>query len=209
MTAAPMTLKAPLPGRSLKVPLIVTAVSVTAALILTFVGTNVYASLGQRSLSDRMDEAIARWAPLDPAERSSIAFGTGDPVARLAAPSIGLDVVVAEGATPSVMRRAPGHLPGSAVPGETGVAVVTANRLGFGSFFSRLSSLSVGDRIVTESVLGRTTYTVVEVRTVSVAQLDLGRDSNDRELVLFGSARLWGGPDRLLVRAVASESPQP
>ena len=117
-----------------------------------------------------MADALERWAPLDPMERSSIAFATGDPVARLIAPDIGLDVVVAEGATPSVMRRAPGHLPGSATPGEQGVAMVTANRFGFGSFFSRLGR---PDRSAIASSrspsLGRTTYTVVEVRSVPAA----------------------------------------
>ncbi|HJR18176.1 MAG TPA: sortase, partial [Actinomycetota bacterium] len=207
-TTAPMTLNAPARARSLKTPALIVAGIVVASLVATYIATNVYASLAQRTLDGRMADALERWAPLDPAERSSIAFASGDPVARLVAEDIGLDVVIAEGATPSVMRRAPGHLPGSATPGEQGVAIVTANRLGFGSFFARLSSLDAGDRIVTESVFGRTTYTVMEVRTVAAERLDLATDSNDRVLMLFGSARLWGGPDRIVVRAVAAEAPQ-
>lgn len=209
MSATPLTLTLPARGRSLKVPALIVGGSILIAIALTYVATNVYASLGQRDLRGRIDEAIARWAPLDPLARSSIAYASGDPVARLLAPEIGLDVVVAEGATPSVMRRAPGHLPGSATPGEEGVAIVTANRFGFGSFFFRLGNLSEGDRIVTQSVLGRTTYIVTEVRTVSVDRLDLGTDSNERVLMLFGSARLWGGPDRVVVRAVAEGAPRP
>ncbi|MGH2785949.1 MAG: sortase domain-containing protein, partial [Actinomycetota bacterium] len=172
MSAAPMTLSAPVRARSLKVPGLIVAGVILTSLLATYVATNVYASLAQRTLAGRMADALERWAPLDPAERSSIAFATGDPVARLMADAIGLDVVIAEGATPSVMRRAPGHLPGSATPGEAGVAIVTANRLGFGSFFSRLGALAVGDRIVTESIFGRTTYTVVEVRSVAAERLD-------------------------------------
>lgn len=208
MTATPMTLNAPARPPSLKVPLLIIAGGIAAALLVSYIATNVYASLAQRTLDGRMADALERWAPLEPPDRSSIAFATGDPVARLVAPDIGLDVVVAEGATPSVMRRAPGHLPASAVPGEQGVSIVTANRLGFGSFFSRLGGLTVGDRIVTESVFGRTTYTVVEVRTVPAQRLDLTTDSNDRVLMLFGSARVWGGPDRIVVRAVAGEAPR-
>lgn len=207
MTAAPMTLRAPR-SRSLKVPVLILAGIVAVSLLASYVATNVYTSFAQRSLEGRMADALERWAPLDPVERTSIAFATGDPVARLVAEDIGLDVVVAEGATPSVMRRAPGHLPGSATPGETGVAIVTANRFGFGSFFSRLGALAAGDRIVTESVFGRTTYTVVEVRTVAAERLDLAPDSNDRVLMLFGSARVWGGADRIVVRAVAGEAPR-
>ena len=208
MSATPLTLSMPARSRSLKIPGLIVAGVILAALVLGYVGTNVYASLGQRDLTGRMDDAIAKWASLDPLARSSVAYGTGDPVARLLAPAIGLDVVVAEGATPAVMRRAPGHLPGSVTPGAEGVAIVTANRLGFGSFFSRLGNLAEGDQIVTQSALGRTTYTVIEVRTVSADRLDLTTDSTQRVLVLFGSARMWGGPDRLVIRAVAEDSPR-
>lgn len=207
MSATPLTLSMPR-SRSLKVPGLIVAGVILLALVLGYVGTNVYASLGQRDLAARMDHAIANWASLDPPARSSVAYGTGDPVARLLAPAIGLDVVVAEGATPAVMRRAPGHLPGSVTPGAEGVAIVTANRFGFGSFFSRLGNLAEGDQLVTESALGRTTYTVIEVRTVAADRLDLTTDSNQRVLMLFGSARMWGGPDRLVIRAVAQEAPR-
>lgn len=209
MSATPLTLPMPARSRSLKIPGLIVAGVILGALVLGYVGTNIYASLGQRDLDGRMDSAIAGWASLDPLARSSVAYGSGDPVARLLVPSIGLDVVVAEGATPAVMRRAPGHLPGSVTPGSEGVAIVTANRLGFGSFFSRLGNLAEGDQIVTQSALGRTTYTVMEVRTVSADRLDLTTDSTQRVLVLFGSARMWGGPDRLVIRAVAQEAPRP
>ncbi|MEX2556189.1 MAG: sortase [Actinomycetota bacterium] len=208
MSATPLTLSMPARSRSLKVPGLIIAGVITAALVLGYVGTNVYASLAQRGLDRRMNAAVSSWASLDPLARSSVAYGTGDPVARLIVPAIGLDVVVAEGATPAVMRRAPGHLPGSVTPGAEGVAIVTANRLGFGSFFSRLGNLAEGDQIVTQSALGRTTYTVIEVRTMSADRLDLATDSTQRVLVLFGNARMWGGPDRLVIRAVASEAPR-
>jgi sortase A len=195
--------------RSLGMPALIVAGVLLAALILAYIATNVYASLGQRDLEERLDGAMTAWTSLDPAARSTLAYASGDPVARLIAPAIGLDVVVAEGATPAIMRRAPGHLPGTATPGDSGVAIVTANRFGFGSFFFRLDNLATGDRLVTESAFGRTTYTVTEVRTVAAERLDLNTDSPARVLVLFGSARLWGGSDRVVVRAIADGAPQP
>ena len=141
---------------------------------------------------------------LDPVERSAVAYAPGDPIARLVVDSIGLDAIVVEGATPSLMRSAPGHLDSSATPGENGVAIITANRIGFGSFFMKLDRLSVGDRIVTESALGRTVYEVESVKVVPDEQMDLTVDSTTGVLVLFGSARLWGGPDRIVVRAFAT-----
>jgi len=173
------------------------------ALVGSFLASNVYSSLAQRSLAARWDVAARRFAAMDPVERSALTYRAGDPVARIQIPSIALDTVVIEGATPGTMRRGPGHLPGSATPGDEGVSIVTANRLGFGGFFQRLDHLSVGDEIVVQSAFGRTTYTVIEVRTVPADRLDLSTESSDRVLVLFGNARLWGGPDRLVVRATA------
>ena len=183
--------------------LVIAAGSLLAALVLAFVGTNVWASLQQRSLERRFDTAAASWATLDPVERSSLTFTPGDPVARIGVTSIGLDAIVVEGATPALMRRAPGHLAGSATPGEQGVAIITANRFGFGGFFLRLDRVAVGDRIVTESAFGTTTYTVTEVGVVPAARLDLATDSPRRVLILIGSSGLVGGSDRLVVTAVA------
>jgi LPXTG-site transpeptidase (sortase) family protein len=182
---------------------VVAALAVVAAVVLAYVGSNVSASLHQRTLERRFDASAATWDGLDPLARSSLDYAAGAPVARLTISAIGLDAIVAEGATPAIMRGAPGHLPSSAVPGESGVALVTANRFGFGSFFLRLDRLDVGDEIVTQSAWGLTTYTVVEVSVISKDELDLTADSTDRELVLFASGRLWGGGDRIVVRALA------
>jgi hypothetical protein len=44
---------------------------------------------------------------------------------------------------------------------------------------------------------------VTDVRVVEASALDLGTDSARRILMLFGSSRLIGGSDRLVVTAVA------
>jgi LPXTG-site transpeptidase (sortase) family protein len=185
--------------------LVIGALSIVALLVVAYIGSNVWASIGQRGLERRFDAAAARWSTLDPVARSSLAYAHGDPIARLEIPSIGLDTIVVEGATPALMRKGPGHLPASATPGENGVAIITANRFGFGSFFLRIDRLSKGDRITAYSALGTTTYQVDSVRRVSEDSMDLAVESAERVLVLFGSSRLWGGADRIVVRALALE----
>ena len=202
-TAAAMPVRIATRRRFPVLPALITAGSLVAALILSFVGSNLWTSVQQRGLERRFDSAAASWARLDPAARSSLTFAPGDPIARIGIGTIGLDAIVVEGATPAIMRRGPGHLPGSATPGEPGVAIITANRIAFGGFFLRLDRLEVGDRILTESPFGRTTYTVSEIRRVPAEQLDLATDSSQRVLMLIGSSRLVGGSDRLVVRAVA------
>jgi sortase A len=201
-TTASMPMPVALRRRSI-LPVLLIAGALLAASVLSFIGSNVWASLQQNTLERRFETAAASWAKLDPLDRSQVSVDVGDPIARLEIPTIGLQAVVVEGATPAIMRRAPGHLPGSATPGDSGVAIVTANRVAFGGFFLRLDRVAVGDRILTESPLGRTTYVVTEVRVVEASALDLGTDSARRILMLFGSSRLIGGSDRLVVTAVA------
>ena len=207
MSATPVAIAVPRvrrPARPRTIALVASLV-VVVALIGAYIGSNTWASLQQNSLRTRFATAAARWEKMDPLARSSVAYAQGDPIARIAIPSIGLDAIVAEGATAGVMRRAPGHLPASATPGETGVAIITANRFGFGSFFLRLDRLSVGDKIVTQSAVGRTTYTVTQIDVVPASQMDLSTDSTDRVLMLFAGDRLWGGSDRLVIHALADQ----
>jgi sortase A len=208
VSAFPFAIRVPADRRRRARPpvaVVIGAASVVAALVLSFVGSNVWASIRQQGLERRFDAAVAKWSALDPVERSAITYAPGAPVARLEISSIGLDTIVVEGTTPQLMRGAPGHLVSSVTPGEEGIAIVTGNRMGFGSFFLRIDRLSQGDRIVTSSAQGRTVYAVESVRLIPTDQLDLTVDSTRRVLVLFGSGRLWGGPDRIVVRAVAEE----
>jgi sortase A len=202
-TAAAMPARTATPRRFPVRPFVIAAVSLLAALVLAFIGSNAWASWQQRDLSRRFEAAMASWANLDALGRSDVTAEAGAPIARIGIPSIGLDAIVVEGATPAAMRRAPGHVPGSAIPGEAGVALITGNRFGFGGFFLRLDRVAVDDRIVVESPFGETVYTVTEVDTIPVTQLALDADSAQRVLVLFGSSRVLGGSDRLVVKAVA------
>ena len=202
-TATAMPARMPSARRLPLRPLVITAASLVAALVLAFVGSNLWTSLQQRDLARRFDRTAASWAGLDAVQRSEVAVRSGAPLARIGIASIGLDAIVVEGATPSNMRRAPGHLAGSAMPGEPGIAIITANRVGFGGFFQRLDRVAVGDRIVTQSPFGETVYTVTEIEVVPATELGLETDSSRRILMLFGSSRLVGGSDRLVVRAVA------
>ena len=158
------------------------------------------------------DDARSRWAELE-AERAAaggrrIAVGArretiarGTPVARLVAPSIGLDEIVVEGVGDDELRAGPGHMTGSALPGESGNAVVSAHR---DRHFSSLGGLVVGDTILTESDAGDVAWTVKRIRVVD-ADARVLRATKTRTLTLttcwpiryFGSA-----PDRLIVEAV-------
>ncbi len=82
------------------------------------------------------------------------------PVARLSFPGHGSDMVILEGASGRVLAFAPGHLHGTATPGEDGACVVAGHR---DTHFSVLKHLQQGDPIEVEDRRGlRHSYRVRE-----------------------------------------------
>ena len=129
----------------------------------------------------------------------------GAPIARLVIPSIDLDEVVVEGVGNDELNAGPGHLPGSALPGESGNAVISAHR---DRHFSSLGDLRIGDTVHTETASQHTRWIVTKRRVVGAGRPALFT-SDEPVLTLttcwpiryFGSA-----PDRLIIEAIpASE----
>ena len=65
-------------------------------------------------------------------------------VGRIEIPRLRVEAIVAEGASPLVLRRAVGHLSKTAFPGEPGNVVIAGHR---DSFFSSLEEVRPGDRV--------------------------------------------------------------
>ena len=155
--------------------------------------------------------ARGRWAELEAARSVAGARATaspgaswpaaiGSPVARLLVPRVGIDEVVVEGVNDAELRAGPGHMVGSAVPGDSGTSVISAHR---DRHFHRLSGIQVGDTIVTESAHGTTTWAVRRVRVVH-ADAPALRSSTTPTLVLttcWPIRYLGPAPDRLIVEA--------
>jgi LPXTG-site transpeptidase (sortase) family protein len=95
------------------------------------------------------------------------AIARGAPVARLVIPSIGLDEIVIEGVGDAELNAGPGHLPGSALPGDVGNAVISAHR---DRHFSQLGDLGIGDTVHTETASGRSSWVVTKRRVVGAGR---------------------------------------
>lgn len=180
------------------------AAAVPVALVAVYAATNLTATLAQRDLRARF-EAMRAAGPVSPAALSSRVFAPGEPVARLVAPTVGLDLIVVEGGNG---RRGPAHLPSSAIPGLPGRAVVAGGRFGFGNFFLPLGRLRPGDVLVVETLSGVYRFAVRAVEVVSPSTIGV-EDSERATLVLLSPARAWGGTDRLAVHAdlVSGDNP--
>ncbi len=128
------------------------------------------------------------------------------PVVRLSAPARGGDVLVLAGASGRTLAFGPGHLDGSAQPGDPGNAVITAHR---DTHFRFLRDVRQGDEIEVERADGATRH--FRVRRTYVADhrtLALPRDPAVPTLTLVTcypfDALNPGGPLRYVVVAEAA-----
>ena len=104
------------------------------------------------------------------------------PVARLRLPDHGVDLIVLAGSSGATMAFAPGHLHGSAAPGEDGICVISGHR---DTHFAVLEDLDPGQRVELEDRTGaRHGYVVTETVVV-----------HEREIEALG----WGGPGSLVL----------
>ena len=111
--------------------------------------------------SARAVQAAARVVAIQNGRGGSLVDGA--PVAHLVIPRIDLDEIVLEGVEGEDLNAAPGHFPGSVLPGETGNAIISAHR---DRHFNHLDALEVGDTITTEAGSARTDWIVVSTRVV-------------------------------------------
>lgn len=124
-------------------------------------------------------------------------------VARLRAPSQDTDVLVLAGASGRTLAFGPGHLDGSALPGDAGNAVITAHR---DTHFRFLRAMGAGDEIVVERTNGALRrFRIREAYVADRHALRIPRDTEVPTLTLVTcypfDAIVPGGPLRYVVVA--------
>jgi sortase A len=124
----------------------------------------------------------------------------GAPIARLRIPRIRLDEIVLEGVGDGELNAGPGHLPGSALPGMPGNAVISAHR---DRHFSHLDELQLGDTIRTETGQSSGAWVIVARRIVERSAPALFQSAEPTlTLTTCWPVRYFGSaPDRLILTA--------
>jgi sortase A len=135
------------------------------------------AALGQHLLARAWSTARATHAAAKPWP-----WADTHPVARLRAPAQGVDLLVLSGANGRTLAWGPGHVEGTAAPGERGNAVVTGHR---DTHFAFLARLQPGERLDVETAEGRTLrYRVERTLLADKSALRLPADPRATTLAL-------------------------
>jgi sortase A len=131
----------------------------------------------------------------------------GAPLGELSIPRIGLSAVVLHGSDAQTLRRGPGHLEQSAIPGQAGNAVIAGHR---DSFFRPLRHVRSGDDVYLDTPHGRFHYRVTSLRIVRASDLSVLAATPASTLTLITCYPFWmlgPAPDRFVVRAVRAPDP--
>jgi sortase A len=127
----------------------------------------------------------------------------GSPVGEIVIPNVGLSAAILEGTEPGTLRRAVGHVSGTAHPGEKGNICLAGHR---DTFFRPLRKLSAGDEIQLRFPGGTLRYRVSDTETVDphdVRVLDPSRASMLTLITCYPFYFIGPAPRRFIVRAKA------
>ena len=125
----------------------------------------------------------------------------GDPIANLQIPKIGVDKIVVSGVSTDDLRRAPGHFPDTAMPGQLGNAAIAGHRTTFGAPFYRIDELDAGDPIIVTTIAGRFTYKVTGTQIVDPGDFEVLAPTDDAVLTLISCHPRLSAAKRIVVRA--------
>jgi sortase A len=179
-------------------------------LILLFVGyqlwgTGLYTSRQQGQLESKFKAQLQVDSPTtsttgNPANLPP-APPTGEFVAHLKVPKIGLDQYVVQGVGLGDLRKGPGHYPETPLPGEQGNAAIAGHRTTYGAPFNRLGELVDGDELQVTTLKGTFAYKVARVHVVKPSQVEVLNATPTPTLTLTTCHPKYSAKERLIVVA--------
>jgi sortase A len=132
----------------------------------------------------------------------------GGTLGEMEVPRLGLKVTFVQGDSPRILRRAVGHIAGTAQPGDSGNVVLTGHR---DTFFRPLRNIQRGDTITLKTFDGDFQYEVESTAVVASTDTGVLRPSAGRTLTLitcFPFYYVGPAPKRFVVLARQLESSQ-
>jgi sortase A len=134
---------------------------------------------------------------------------TGEAVAIIRIPKIGVEKAVVEGVGVAALKQGPGHYPTTPMPGQPGNAAIAGHRTTYGAPFFRLDELAPGDLVQVTTRQGEFTYEVREQTLVKPSQNEVLGASEENLLTLTTCHPRYSAAQRLVVVAELTDNPAP
>ena len=138
-------------------------------------------------------------ASIGMASRHKLAIG--EVIGEIRVPRLGIKAIVLEGDSQKILRRAVGHVPSTALPGEIGNSALAGHR---DALFRSLRNIRLGDLVTFQTSEGEFRYEVNSVQIVSPDEVKVLLPSTAKELTLitcFPFSYVGSAPNRYIVRA--------
>jgi sortase A len=185
---------------------------IAAGAALLFIGAEDYfgARFGQSEAARDFEQPV----PETPATREAIKpvaahhFALGETMAKLTIPRLGTELYVVEGDDARELRRGPGHLAGTALPGQSGNCVIAGHR---DTHFRVLKDIHEGDDIVLQTQTGQYLYRVKRMHIVTPDNTSALQPTSGPELNLITCYPFYyvgSAPKRFVVEAQLAGSVQ-
>lgn len=174
--------------------------------VLIFSGARDYleSRLGQVTAAREFHEEVSHATIPGPEPRPQPVFSPprpGDTMAKLIIPRLDAQLYVLEGDGARELRRGPGHLIGTAMPGAGGNCVIAGHR---DTHFRILKDIRIGDDIVLQTRRGAFLYRVESTTVVSprnTASLQPTRDAELNLITCYPFYYVGAAPKRFVVKA--------
>lgn len=157
----------------------------------------------QRAEDRRLESLVAAQAQkapsVSPASLSPAA--NGGLIGRVDVPRLGISAIVMEGTGAFILRRAVGHIRGTALPGQRGNIGISGHR---DTFLRPLRHIETGDMILLTTMTGEYRYRVLATSIVApddVGVLDAGEGEILTLVTCYPFYFVGPAPNRFIVRA--------
>lgn len=119
---------------------------------------------------------------------------------KILIPKIEVEWIVNEGTDTQTLKKGPGHIIETVLPGDDGRCVISGHRTTYGAPFNRIDELEPGDIIYLETFKGEIfTYAVRELIVVNPTDVYILEGDSKRELLLTACEPKYSAAKRLVI----------
>jgi len=129
------------------------------------------------------------------------ALAEGEAFGRIVIAGIGVDTIVMKGVEPADLRRGPGWIDWSDLPGPTGACGISGHRTTYGAPFRRIDELVAGDTIDVYSPYRRYRYEVTRTLVVTPDRVEVVASTEAPTLTLTACHPPFSARFRIAVQA--------